>query len=88
MEHQVWIPALYRDLTGGEEIVSITGATIGELVANLDAAYPGMAERLIDRGRIRAHLSLAVNGEIVARGLQVRLPDGSEIHIVPALGGG
>ena len=88
MSHQVWIPALYRDLTGGTEIVRMEGATVGELIANLDALDPGLAERLTDRGRVRPHLSVAVNGEMVARGLHVKLPDESEIHFVPALGGG
>ncbi len=88
MPHRVWIPALYRDLTAGAEVVTMDGATVGELIANLDAAYPGLAARLVDRGRVRPHLSVAVNGEIVARGLHVRLPDGAEVHFVPALGGG
>ena len=61
---------------------------MGELIANLDAAYPGLAARLVDRGRVRPHLSVAVNGEIVARGLHIKLPDGAEVHFVPALGGG
>lgn len=88
MEHEVWIPAVHRDLTGGAETVKIAGATVGEVVAALDARFPGMAARLLDRGRIRPHISVAINGVITHRGLHQRIPEPSEIHFVPALGGG
>jgi sulfur-carrier protein len=88
MEHEVWIPALHRDLTNGVEIVKISGDTVGELIANLDAQFPGMAGRLIDNGRVRPYISVAVNGTITSRGLHQKLREPSEVHFVPALGGG
>lgn len=88
MEHSVWIPALHRDLTGGQEIVSVPGATIAEVVAALDARYPGLQDRLCEGDRIRPHISVAVNGTIIRRGLLQRLSEPSEIHFVPAMSGG
>ena len=88
MEHEVWIPALHRDLTDGVEVVKISAETIGELIANLDAQFPGLAARLTDNGRIRPYLSVAINGTITHRGLHQKLREPSEIHFVPALGGG
>lgn len=88
MEHEVWIPALHRDLTEGAEIVKIGGETVGELIANLDAQFPGLAGRLTDNGRIRPYISVAINGEITHRGLHQKLREPSEVHFVPALGGG
>lgn len=88
MEHDVWIPALHRDLTHGVEVVKISATTVGELIAQLDAAYPGMAARLTDGGRIRPYISVAINEEITHRGLHQKLRAPSEIHFVPALGGG
>jgi molybdopterin synthase sulfur carrier subunit len=88
IEHEVWIPALHRDLTGGAEIVLVAGDTIGEVIANLDARFPGIQERLVDDGRIRPYISVAINGAITHRGLHQRLRTRSEIHFVPALGGG
>jgi molybdopterin synthase sulfur carrier subunit len=87
-DHDVWIPALHRDLTGGADRVKIGGATVGELVANLDARYPGLAARLVDNGRIRPYISVAINGTISHRGLHQKLREPSEVHFVPALGGG
>ena len=88
MEHEVWIPALHRDLTGGVETVTISGDTLQELVDNLDAEYPGIKDRLCDEDRIRPHISVAINGEVVHRGLRQRIQQPSEIHFVPAIGGG
>jgi molybdopterin synthase sulfur carrier subunit len=88
MEHAVWIPALHRDLTHGQETVQVAGGTIGEVIANLDAMFPGMADRLTEEGRVRPHISVAVNGEIVSRRLSQRLDRPSEVHFVPAIGGG
>ncbi len=88
MEHEVWIPALYRDLTGGAETIKVSGDTIGEVIANLESRYPGFEDRLCEDDRIRPYISVAVNGEITRRGLHQRLSQPSEIHFVPALGGG
>lgn len=88
MEHEVWIPAIHRDLTGGEDKTQIGGETMGEVIANLDAKYPGIANRLTEEGRVRPNISVAVNGEMIHRGLFYRLKESSEIHFVPAVGGG
>jgi sulfur-carrier protein len=88
MEHEVWIPPLHRDLTQGAEKVKIGGENVGELIANLDAHFPGLAARLTKDGRIRPNISIAINGTITQRGLHQKLREPSEIHFVPALGGG
>ena len=88
MEHDVWIPALHRDLTDGAETVKVSGETMAEIIAELEARYPGFEQRLCDDGRIRPHISVAIDGVITHRGLRQRLKQGSEIHFVPALGGG
>ena len=88
LEHEVWIPALHRDLTGGVEIVRVAGDTVGDVVARLESLYPGIEARLCEGDRIRPYISVAVNGEITRRGLRQRLAAPSEIHFVPALSGG
>lgn len=88
LEHDVWIPALLRDLTGGAETVRVAGETVGEVVARLDALYPGIQARLCHEESLRSYISLAVNGEISRRGLRHKLTGPSEIHFVPALSGG
>jgi sulfur-carrier protein len=88
MQHQVWIPSLHRDLTNGIETVTVEGETVATVVAELEARYPGMADRLCEDGRIRPYIAVSVNGEISHRGLRERLTADSEIHFIPALSGG
>ena len=86
--HEVWIPSLYRDLTGAKEIVEVPGATVGQVIAELDRRYPGIEARLCQDGRLRPNISVAVNGTISYRGVRQRLNEASEVHFVPALSGG
>lgn len=88
MKHDVWIAPVHRDLTGGVERVQVEAATIGEVVAALDARFPGMAARLTLDGALRPGIAVAVDGVIATRGLRQRLATPSEIHFVPAMAGG
>lgn len=88
MQHEVWIPSLHRDLSNGVEHVTISGDTVADIVAELEARYPGMEDRLCEDGRIRPYIAVSVNSEISQRGLRHRLTEASEIHFIPALSGG
>lgn len=88
IEHDVWIPALHRDLTAGVERVVIAGDTVGAVVKELEARYPGIEDRLCEDGKLRPYIAVSVNGEISHRGLRERLPDKSDLHFIPALSGG
>lgn len=88
MQHQVWIPSLHRDLTGGAETVTVEGESVRDVVDALEAHYPGMADRLCEDGQIRPYIAVAINSEISQRGLRERLTAPSEIHFIPALSGG
>ena len=86
--HTVWIPPVHRDLTGGVERVQVGAATVGDVVAALDARFPGMAARLTLGGALRPGIAVAVDGVIATRGLRQRLAAPSELHFVPAMAGG
>lgn len=84
----VWIPPLMRAMTSGAERVTVTGATVREVVAELDERFPGMAERLVDGNRIRPGLAVAINGVMSHHGLREKVAPDSEVHFVPAIAGG
>lgn len=84
----VWIPPLMRSLTDGKSQVEVEGATVREIVEALDARYPGVAARIIDEGRIRPGLSVAVDGVVGNKGLREAVGPKSEVHFVPAMTGG
>ena len=85
---RVAIPSPLRSYTGGREQVQARGATLAELLGDLDAAFPGIRFRMIDeQGRIRVHIRLFVNTEL-ARDLRRELTDRDEVQILCALSGG
>ena len=91
MAKKVRIPAPLRKLTNNEELVEIGAATVGAAIAELQARYPGIKERLMDEnGAIRRFVNVYVNEEDI-RFLQnqdTALKDGDEISIIPAIAGG
>ena len=84
----VAIPALMRNLTDGEERVTITGATLREVIDNLEERYPGTKAKLCDGDRIRPGIGVYVNGVITRIGMHERVEADAELHFLPAISGG
>ena len=85
---EVHIPAMLRELTGGRASVEASGATVREVIDDLERQWPGVRDRLVDGGKLRANLSVAVDGEISPSGLREAVEPSSEIHFVAAIKGG
>jgi molybdopterin synthase sulfur carrier subunit len=86
----VWIPLQLRRLTAGKECVQVPGDTIRQVIDNLEKAFPGLKAELYDEEEdmVMPGLAVVVNGETSQLGLLERVQEGSEIHFLPALGGG
>ncbi len=84
----VFIPTQWRDLTADVESVEIEGATLREIARGLEARFPGIAERLGDDGGIAAGVAVSIDGAIASRGMLAPVGPQSEIHFLPAIGGG
>lgn len=84
----VWVPALLRDLTGGQARVNVGGETVREVIDNFDQLFPGTRARLIDDDRLNPLVAVAVDGEISSLKLRQPVGENSEIHFVPAISGG
>lgn len=85
------VPTILRPLTGGEAEITVEGATLAEVIANADAAHPGLGGRVLDdAGKLRRFVNVYVGDEDVrfAEGLQTATPDGTNISIIPAVAGG
>lgn len=87
----VRIPTPLRKLTDNQEIVTVTGVTLGAILDELNTTYPGLGERILDeQGAIRRFVNIFLNDEDV-RFLQEKetpVSDKDEISIVPAIAGG
>jgi sulfur-carrier protein len=84
----VLIPSLMRDLTGGEASVDGRGATVAEVLHDLDARYPGFAQRLLVGGDLDPALIVVVDDHPAPLGLSTRVRTDSRIRFLPAVGGG
>ena len=63
----VVIPPLMRKLTGGEGNITLPGATVREVIDNLESRYPGMKERLCEKDRLKPGIAIYING-LLTRG--------------------
>jgi molybdopterin synthase sulfur carrier subunit len=78
-------------MTGNQDSVPTDGSSLSECIDALEAAFPGMKERLCDEaGEVRRFVNIYVNGEDVRflEGVATPLKDGDEVSIVPAVAGG
>jgi molybdopterin synthase sulfur carrier subunit len=66
----------------------VEGTTVRQVIDNLERAWPGIGERLVAEGRLRANISVAVDGEVSPIGLLEPVSAESEIHFVAAISGG
>jgi molybdopterin converting factor small subunit len=90
METIVRIPTPLRTLTGGADEVNASGATVGEVIEDLEKKHPGIRERLLDAKGVRRFVNIYVGEEDVRflDGLKTALKAGDQISIVPAIAGG
>ena len=85
------IPTPLRNATGGVATVEVDAATVGEALASLEQAHPGVSERLLDDdGKLRRFVNVFVDDEDVrfAQGLDTPVQPGSTVSIIPAVAGG
>ena len=91
MSVSVRIPTILRTYTGGDSEVTAEGATLSEVLENLDASYPGIKGRILDdQGSIRRFVNVYVGNDDVRflEALDTSTPDGAQVSVIPAVVGG
>ncbi|UYM04156.1 MoaD family protein [Solicola gregarius] len=90
MAIEVRVPTILRNYTGGEKVVSGEGATLTELIDNVESNHSGIKDRLIEDDKLRRFVNVYVNDEDVrfSGGLDSELSDGDVVVILPAVAGG
>jgi molybdopterin synthase sulfur carrier subunit len=85
---RVFIASPLYSYTGGRGEVEATGATVAELLADLDRRFPGIRRRVVDeQDQVRQHMRIYIGTEPAAT-LDQPIPAAQEIHILQALSGG
>jgi molybdopterin converting factor small subunit len=91
MSVSVRIPTILRPYTGGAAEVTAGHGTLREVIAELDASYPGLSSRILDdSGQLRRFVNVYVGDEDVrfVAGLDTPVPAGSRVSVIPAVAGG
>ncbi|MFC4562760.1 ubiquitin-like small modifier protein 1 [Nocardiopsis mangrovi] len=91
MSVSVRVPTILRTYTKDAAEVTADGATLQDVLDDLEAAHPGIRARILDdSGKIRRFVNVYVGDEDVrfADGLATAVADGTEVSIIPAVAGG
>jgi sulfur-carrier protein len=84
----VYIPEPLQSLSRGQKEVTLEATTVRQIIAQLEALYPGMEDALVEDGDLKPHVAVAVDGEVSILGVMEPVSADSEVHFIPALGGG
>jgi molybdopterin synthase sulfur carrier subunit len=84
----VIIPTPLRKMTGEVESVHVEASNVEQAIDALEERFPGIRARLRVDDDIRPGLAVAIDGAMSSRGLMQKLKPASEVHFLPAIGGG
>ena len=85
---EVWMSPRMQRISGGREQVRVEGATIRQVVNNLEKEFPGIKEEICTDDDINPGIAVIIDGETANLGMLERVKEDSEIHFLPAIGGG
>jgi sulfur-carrier protein len=84
----VRIPTPLRSYTQQQSVVEATGASVSQVLDDLDRRFPGIRFRMVDeQGRLRQHMKVWI-GQDPVKDLSTPVADGDEVTIMQALSGG
>ena len=84
----IFIPTMLQKMTGGDKKVDIDARNVRQVIEQLDELYPGIKNRLVEDGEILPNLAIAIDGDVAIMGMLEKVLEDSEVHFVPAIGGG
>ena len=85
------LPTILRKFAGNEARVSAEGATLAEVLKDLDSRYPGITKNVIaEDGGLHRFINVYVNDEDVRYlgSLETPVKEGDTVSILPAVAGG
>jgi molybdopterin converting factor small subunit len=90
MSVAVSIPTILRSYTNNARSVSATGQTLAQVIADLESQFPGIADRLIEDGKLRRFVNIYINDEDVrfTGSLEAPISEGDAVTVLPAVAGG
>ena len=84
----IFIPTMLQKMTDGAQKVDMDVRNVRQVIERLEEIYPGIKDRLLEDGDIAPNIAVAIDGDVAIMGLLQRVGEKSEVHFVPAIGGG
>ena len=87
----VYIPTPFRSFVGNRTNVEVEGSNVAEVLANVDARFPGFRDLCYDsQGGIPRHINIYVNNQEISslEGEETEVTEGDQVAVIPALAGG
>ena len=75
-------------IIGKKTSTGVPGKNVRQIIESLDQKYPGFKDRLVEDGRVKPNISVAIDGEITPLGMIEKVSEESEVHFLPAISGG
>jgi adenylyltransferase/sulfurtransferase len=88
---KILIPTPLRQFVGKQDSVSVSGATVGEVLAALTTQYPDLRKQIFtDEGKLRSFVNVYLNDEDIRYLKKDATPaaDGDTLSLVPSIAGG
>ena len=84
----IFIPTMLQKMTDGAQKVDMEVRNVRQVIERLEEIYPGIKNRLLEDGDIAPNIAVAIDGDVAIMGLLQKVGENSEVHFVPAIGGG
>jgi molybdopterin converting factor small subunit len=84
------IPTPLRAYTAGQAVITVSGATLSDVLTDLTEQHPGLKQHLFENGELRSFVNVFV-GEDNARdldGLATPVKEDDTLRIIPSIAGG
>jgi sulfur-carrier protein len=91
MSVQVKLPTILRKHAGGEPKVNAEGATLRDVLGDLEARFPGITKNVLaEDGGLHRFINVYLNDEDVRYlgSLETEVDEGDTVSILPAVAGG
>ena len=84
------IPTPLRPYSGGQNLVPVSGDTVGEALSDLTSQYPALRQHLYSGSELRSFVNIYLNKEDIrfGEGTDTAIADGDSLLIVPSIAGG
>lgn len=83
----VFVPPMLKALVPVAR-VPVRAGSVGEIIEELEARYPGVAALLIEDDDLMAGVAVVINDQVSQNGLMDVVEEEDEVHFLPALSGG